>query len=177
MTARKTTARAAALFFAITLCLASGAFAGDAYFAGTKISFERAVQIASDSAGGGAVTEAEWESKYGRPLYTIEIIRSGREHEIKIDAVTGEILKSKSERESSAPLGIAASLLTTARSNELAKIAVTKAGGGTVTKIKHERKAGRTITEVKVNNNGARHEIKIDAETKRVIRSESKLNR
>lgn len=65
------------------------------YSAETKISYERAKEIALAKVGGGTVKEIELDYENGRLVYEIEVKYNGMEYDIKIDAVTSEILKYK----------------------------------------------------------------------------------
>jgi len=60
-----------------------------------KISYERAKEIALAKVGGGTVKEIDLDYEHGQLVYEIEVKYNGREYEIKIDAVTGEIVKYK----------------------------------------------------------------------------------
>ena len=143
----------------------------------TQVSFERAIQIAIGHAGGsgGVVTDVEWKNKHGRsPVYEIEIYRGGQKHEIRIDAVTGEIIRAKNKRTSKMPAGLVVSQVTSARSNELAATAVSRAGGGRVAEIDWEHGRNGTIVEIEVNNNGQKHEFRFNPATGEIIRHRSR---
>ncbi|MCL2161708.1 MAG: PepSY domain-containing protein [Betaproteobacteria bacterium] len=64
-----------------------------------QIKPERAEEIAIAQAGGGTVMEIELKRKNHSPqvFYDIEIRHDRRKYEIKIDAETGEVVKSKSK--------------------------------------------------------------------------------
>lgn len=62
-----------------------------------KVTIEEAIQTAKTKFP-GRVVEAELESEDGTLVYEVEIVNaSGEEHEIEIDAQTGEILSSENE--------------------------------------------------------------------------------
>jgi len=65
------------------------------YSAEAKISYERAKEIALATVGGGTVKEIELDRENGRLVYEVEVKYNGREYEIDIDAITGEIVKYK----------------------------------------------------------------------------------
>lgn len=67
------------------------------YSAEAKISYERAKEIAIAKVGGGTVKEIELDYEKGRLVYEAEVKYNWREYEIKIDAVTGEIVKFKTD--------------------------------------------------------------------------------
>ena len=60
---------------------------------GDFIGRERALEIAFALTGGGYVAEFELDEDDGYYTYEIEIIYDGKEHEIELDARTGELLE------------------------------------------------------------------------------------
>ena len=159
-----------AVVLALVFAFAMSVSAHASVLGDTQISFERAIQIAVEHTGNGTVTEIEWESKYGLPVYEIEIYRDRQKYEIKIDAVTGEIIRTKEKRTSSTPDGLTVSQVTSARTIELATTAINRAGGGRIVEINWDRERGRTVVEVEVNNNGQKHEFIFNAATDEIIR-------
>jgi hypothetical protein len=65
----------------------------DADGTGLGISQARAVEIALRAAGGGRVTKVERETEHGRPVFGIEVISGGTEHDLDIDRADGTILR------------------------------------------------------------------------------------
>lgn len=66
--------------------------------AGT-IDMARAREIAVERAGGGEVVKAKKDfKKHGRVVYEVEVIADGMEHEVEIDADSGEVLHYEVER-------------------------------------------------------------------------------
>jgi uncharacterized membrane protein YkoI len=65
-------------------------------YSGTKIGMQQAVKIAEDHVGGKAI-DADFDSSdddnNNGPVYEIEVIKDDIEHEVKIDAASGTILK------------------------------------------------------------------------------------
>ena len=141
----------------------------------TKISFEQAIEIATNKVGGGSINEIEWKRKYQMFIYEIEIYNDGIKHEVNIDAVTGEIIKFKSKWSKYPKLSndFSATHVTSNRAIEFAKIALSNAGGGTITKIEWERKYGQLVCEIEIRNNWRKHKVTIDAETSKIIRVKS----
>ena len=54
------------------------------------------------------------------------------------------------------------------------EIAATRVGGGTVVEIVWELKYGQPVCKIEVNNNGGRHEIRIDPATGEITKLKSK---
>jgi uncharacterized membrane protein YkoI len=102
----------------------------------------------------------------------VEVYNNGHKHEIKIDAITGEINSYKSKR-TQAPRtrsGLYAAEVTSVRAIKLAETAVAQANGGTVSEIEWERKNGVLICGVEVSNDRRKHETKFNAATGEIIR-------
>ena len=140
----------------------------------TQITFERAVEIARNAAGGGQVKEVEWELKNGNPRYEVKVYFDGRKHEIRIDAVTGDLTKHTSKATNKTVTGITVSQLTSAKATELADAALAASNGGTVTEIEFELKNGVLICEIEINNNGTKHEFRFNVSTSELLKHSSK---
>nr|MDT0666509.1 PepSY domain-containing protein [Micromonospora sp. DSM 115978] len=56
------------------------------------MSSERAVEIALATTGGGRVTEVEREQEHGRPVWSVEFVHGGFEHDVDVDRETGAIV-------------------------------------------------------------------------------------
>ena len=143
---------------------------------GTGITFERAIEIARNAAGGGQVKEVEWELKNGNPRYEVEVYFNGRKHEIRINAVTGELTKHTSKATSKTITGITISQVTSAVATGFADIALTQSGGGTVREVEFElNKNGVLICEIELTDlSGNKHEFKFNASTGEMLRHSSK---
>jgi uncharacterized membrane protein YkoI len=138
----------------------------------TKVTFEQAMTAAATKVVGGIVKEIKWEHKRQQPVYEVEIYSNGQKHEIKINAVTGEIIRHNSRRSSSTQTlnGLYATEVTSARAIKLAETAITQAGGGTVMEVEWKNKDGVLICEIEVMNNGRKHEVKLNAATGEIIK-------
>lgn len=66
--------------------------------ADAAITYEKAKEIALAKVGGGTVTEIELDYEKGQFVYEIEVKHNRVEHELVIDAETGEIVKYKTDR-------------------------------------------------------------------------------
>lgn len=61
------------------------------------ISRDEAIRIAQERVGGGVVTEVENELEHGRPEWKIELHVNGVEHDVRVDAQTGDITRVDSD--------------------------------------------------------------------------------
>lgn len=57
------------------------------------IGFDEASRIALDRDGGGRVTDAEWDLERGRRVWEIEVCHGAAEHEVRLDADSGALLR------------------------------------------------------------------------------------
>lgn len=62
-----------------------------------KISLTEAIQIAEKHVGGKAI-EADLDRENGKAVYDVSVIKAEREHEVRLDAVTGDVLRVKEEK-------------------------------------------------------------------------------
>ncbi|GLW34597.1 PepSY domain-containing protein [Actinoplanes regularis] len=102
-----TTGALAALGLAGTALAADGGFspsaspsvtASSSYEESTAtVSAEAAREIAIQAAGGGRVESVERETEHGRPVWDVDVIVDGVEHDIDVDRVTGEVLRHRIE--------------------------------------------------------------------------------
>jgi hypothetical protein len=63
----------------------------------TAVGRDQAVRIALGHVGGGDVAGVEQEIEHGRPEWKVEIIRSGVEHDVRVDAGTGNVTRQDSD--------------------------------------------------------------------------------
>ena len=139
-------------------------------FGENQIPFERAVEIALAHAGGGVVTQIDWELKYGRPRFGVEVIHGGFEYEVRIDGITGNIERTKSESTRKQSSGL--TNVTSARVLVFVQTALARTGGGTVREIEWERnsRSGEEYVKIEIHNNGRRFDIRVDVATNSIIR-------
>jgi len=136
----------------------------------TQITFERAVEIAIHNTGGGIVAQIDWELKYGRPRFSVEVFHGGREHKVRIDGITGNIEQTKSESTRKNPSSL--TNVTSARVLAFAQTALQRTGGGSVREIEWERssRSGDEYLKFEIDNNGRRYDIRVDVATNSIIR-------
>lgn len=60
---------------------------------GAEIGADEATAIALERVGGGRVDEIEREFEHGRNEWKVEVIHSGAEHDVRVDALTGAITR------------------------------------------------------------------------------------
>ena len=131
---------------------------------GPQISFERAIEIAIERVGGGVVIEIELDRERGVLVYEVEIRHDMREHDIRIDANTGETIRHRhfaQVRQYPDPQ------ISHVRAME---IAIERVGGGMVTELKLDRERGVLVYDVEIRHEMREHDVRIDANTGEIIR-------
>lgn len=137
------------------------------------ISADKAKSIALGLAN-GTITDFELDEDHGRLKYEIEIKANGIEHEIKIDAYTGKILKHEKDRDDDwddddyKKYGNKSNII----SAEKAKSIALGLANGKITDFELDEDDGILIYKVEIKAKGLEHEIEIDAHTGKVLEHE-----
>ncbi len=63
-----------------------------------KISLVDAIGIAEKHIGGKAI-DADLDSNLGKVVYDVSVIKDAAEHEVRIDAVTGDVMTAKIDKD------------------------------------------------------------------------------
>ena len=143
-----------------------------------KITQDEAINAALEKVP-GTVEEVELEDKKGTIVYEIELVSTdGTEHEVEVDAQTGEVLKveaddeNENEEEDSqnqAKLAKQAKITE----DEAINMALEKVPG-TVNEIELEVENGTVVYEIEVlSTDGTEQEVKVDAQTGEVLKVEA----
>ncbi|MBR4737807.1 MAG: PepSY domain-containing protein [Rhodocyclaceae bacterium] len=154
--------------------------------ANAAITAQMAKAIALKSAGGGVITDFDYERKKVGSYYEVEVLNNGVEYEFKIDANTGKILAREVENKNkptqpgagntqpnqpgagnTQPVNNAAVKISVEQAKQ---IALRKVGSGRVTEIELERKGATYYYDVEVKDNrGREYEVKINATTGAIL--------
>ena len=109
------------------------------------------------------------ETNNGRSVYEIDFISDQTEYEYKIDAATGEILKSSQEIHPSVGGSESGGPVDETKARE---IALAKAPGATVTKCKRDRENGVEIFEIELRKGAVEYDCEIEIATGRILKWE-----
>ncbi|MFC0508303.1 PepSY domain-containing protein [Micromonospora costi] len=60
---------------------------------GERVGLQRAGEIALARVGGGRIVEIEAEQEHGRPVWSVEIVTGGVEHDVDVDRDSGAVLR------------------------------------------------------------------------------------
>lgn len=133
----------------------------------SKISAAQAIAIAEKDTKATA-DSLDLEMKRNAAVYDIELFDSAQEYEIRVDAVSGEILARKSEQKANLPAKSAISL------TQAVETAEGQGKGKVVEADLDGRRDGSVVYEIKViNSDGSRYDIDISAADGKVLRSEA----
>lgn len=139
------------------------------------ISSDEAIKIALKKVD-GIVDSVELESKNGQSYYEVEIDTVDAEYDFDIDAITGEILSFKEDKQddddkmkidkSNAAQN---NYITSQKAIEIAE----KAVNGKVMEIDLDDEDGQMIYEIELKTNAGEAELKLDAVTGKVLKIEN----
>ncbi|QNQ81088.1 PepSY domain-containing protein [Lactobacillus sp. PV034] len=134
-----------------------------------KLSQADAISKFHKQYSGKDVKEINLKPEKNKYVYEIEGFDRTHEYEVKIDANTGKILSHKSEKSNLDQLNEQALDVDKLISrNQATKIAEKKVKGtATAWDLTHDNK--KTVWEVEVTKGNKKHEVTINAETKKVI--------
>jgi uncharacterized membrane protein YkoI len=136
-----------------------------------KVTAAQARQIALHRAGGGWVTETDFDHEHGTAVWEVDVTTQQRHYEFHIDAATGKVLslsaaKASATHTSQPTPANAAGKVTAAQARQ---IALHRAGGGTVTETKFDHEHGKAVWEVDVTGQHGKAEVHINAATGKVL--------
>lgn len=136
------------------------------------LSFEEASAKALAIAN-GAITDIELDRDSRTPHYEIDIDHEGYEYDVKVDAVTGDVLEEKREKEDrddkdGNKQAASEEYIT---SDEAVKAAQAVAEG-TVDEVEFDQENGSAYYEVKIENGGTEHEVYVDALDGEILKQE-----
>ena len=143
-----------------------------------KITQDEAINAALEKVP-GTVEEVELEDEKGTIVYEIELVSTdGTEHEVEVDAQTGEVLKVEAddddeneEEDSQNQAKLAKQAKIT--EDEAINTALEKVPG-TVNEIELEVENGTVVYEIEVlSTDGTEQEVKVDAQTGEVLKVEA----
>lgn len=133
-----------------------------------KLSQAKAVKKFTNKFKKAKIESITLEKESGRYVYEIEGYTSTKECEMKINAKSGKVISSHSEKRDG-DTKRALNLKKTISRSAATKIAQKKVSGSKATKWTLERDGSKSVWEVTVTKSGVKSEVKINALTKKVI--------
>lgn len=125
---------------------------------------EKATKIAMDNCKNGRLRKVDLDRRRGRLIYEIDILEGNIEREFKIDALTGEILRNKFEKDH-----LKINQEPKISFEEAMKIANKKAKNPEFKSIELKEKRGKLIYEIEIQDGNREKEFKIDAQTGKIL--------
>jgi len=148
---------------AATFALAGALNAGNFSEKDAKVSFDQAIGIAQQNFGDATIKSVEIDDEHGRLVYEIESHKEGSENEIKIDAQSGEILKTQTQKKLK-PSKIDYSQVKISAADARAK-ALSANAGWDFREVDLKSNGGKPAYEVKLRQGMSKKEVLIDAAT------------
>ena len=131
----------------------------------SRITEERAREIALAETGGGVVTKSELNRENGIMVYEIDIVNGDMAYEINVGVNDSKIYKNKSRMVTSVSKGINMNDANVISAERAKEIAIQRARGGVVEECKLKTHRGVLVYEIELINNGVEYEVRIDATT------------
>lgn len=144
-----------------------------------KVTWEQAKKIALEKVPNGTTTKLKLDRENGRLIYEIEIIKNNQEHDLEIDATTGQIVKYEIDdvkqtlpaSSSSVVINQNAQTAQVATNNklltheEVKQIALKRVPGAIVKEIELDKENGKTVYEIELIKDNVEYDLEIDAYT------------
>ena len=138
---------------------------------GINLSQSDAINKFNEKYGSKAIEEIELETKKDKYVYEIKGFDSQNEYEVKIDASNGNVLKSDTEKLDSDDKNEQLDLNNIIDREQATQIAQQSVQGQPV-KWTLEKDNGQTIWEIEFENGDKETEVKIDANSQKVLKTE-----
>lgn len=137
----------------------------------SKISLEQAIAIAQKTVKGDLISAEFDQNDYmAGGEYEIELINNGVEHEVKVDASSGKILKSKQEKMDQDDLAEYNAMRQTQITQAMQK--ATQSVGGKITEAEFNFDNGIPAYEIEIAKGMDIHKLVIDSMNGQVISSQ-----
>lgn len=124
------------------------------------IGLDRAVELAKAQVPGSQHMEAKWEEDDGRIYYEVTLVKGDMEYEIELDAVTGAVLKTESEKRRTTVTSRTETLLSVQRAEDIVR---NKLSGGTFRELEFTYERGVPVYEGEYFVNGLEYEFRVDS--------------
>lgn len=124
-------------------------------------------KIAIKQVKNGKIESMSQKNKHNRNIYKFRISDGKNIHKVKVDGTTGKVLESECEHDEFDPAGVDVKI----KKADAEAIAKKELGNSTL-KTKLERKWGKYVYEIKAKDGKSDKEVKIDANTGKVLEKE-----
>ncbi|WP_188032908.1 PepSY domain-containing protein [Psychrobacter sp. ANT_WB68] len=139
----------------------------------SKISLTQAINIAKQNAKGDLVSaEFDYDDDDGTSKYEVEFVAKGTAYEVKIDANTGKVLKTKQEKLDKKDMAEYSAMKQAKVTLTSAMQKAAQSVNGKVISAEFELKKGQSLYDIEVVKGNQIYDVSIDANTGKVLSSQ-----
>lgn len=139
----------------------------------SKISLTQAINIAKQNAKGDLVSaEFDYDDDDATSKYEVEFVSNGTSYEVKIDANTGKVLKTKQKKLDKKELAEYSAMKQTKVTLTSAMQKAAQSLNGKVISAEFELEKGQPVYDIEVVKGNQIYDVSIDANTGKVLSSQ-----
>ena len=139
----------------------------------SKISLTQAIAIAKQNAKGDLVSaEFDYDDDDATSEYEVELVANGTSYEVKIDANTGKVLKTKQESLDKKDMAEYSAMKQAKVSLTSAMQTASQSVNGKVISAEFELEKGQSIYDIEVVKGNQKYDVSVDANTGKVLSSQ-----
>lgn len=139
----------------------------------SKITLMQAIDIAKQNAKGDLVSaKFDYDDDDATSEYEVELVANGTSYEVKIDANTGKVLKTKQEALDKKDMAEYSAMKQAKVTLTSAMQTASQSVNGKVISAEFELKKGQSLYDIEVIKGNQKYEVSIDANTGKVLSSQ-----
>ena len=139
----------------------------------SKISLTQAIDIAKQNAKGDLVSaKFDYDDDDATSEYEVEFVANGTSYEVKIDANTGKVLKTKQEALDKKDMAEYSAMKQAKVTLTSAMQTASQSVNGKVISAEFELKKGQSLYDIEVIKGNQKYEVSIDANTGKILSSQ-----
>lgn len=137
-----------------------------------KIDQQAAIDKFNEKYANKQISEVKLEDDRGQYVYEVKGFDDTKEYEVEVNAKTGKVISSKSEKLDADEKPTALDTSKTISRDDASKVAKDAAKKGSATEWELKEENGKAVWEVKVVNGHQVKEVTLDANSKKVLSTE-----
>ena len=138
----------------------------------SKITLTQAIDIAKQNAKGDLVSaKFDYDDDDATSEYEVELVANGTSYEVKIDANTGKVLKTKQETLDKKDMAEYSAMKQAKVTLTSAMQTASQSVNGKVISAEFELKKGQSLYDIEVIKGNQKYEVSIDANTGKILSS------
>ena len=139
----------------------------------SKITLTQAIDIAKQNAKGDLVSaKFDYDDDDSTSEYEVELVANGTSYEVKIDANTGKVLKTKQETLDKKDMAEYSAMKQAKVTLTSAMQTASQSVNGKVISAEFELKKGQSLYDIEVIKGNQKYEVSIDANTGKILSSQ-----